>query len=122
MIQPEKSRLVQEVADEIYEAYPFLWEKFGQNGRDRTEEDNYHHLDHLQAAYEMDSVDFFIDYTDWLNTVLTSRNVSTSLIIDNYERLIRLINQMDLVDENEKRVFVHYLENALKHLHSLLKR
>jgi hypothetical protein len=57
------------VADEIYEAYPFLCEKFGQNGRDRTEEDNYHHLDHLATAYEMNSVDFFVDYTNWLNTV-----------------------------------------------------
>ncbi|MBN9655458.1 hypothetical protein J0K78_14340 [Halobacillus sp. GSS1] len=122
MNKSEQSRLVQLVADEIYEAYPYLWEKFGQNGRDRTEEDNFHHLDHLQAAYEMDSVDFFIDYTKWLNTVLTSREVPTSLIIDNYERLVRLLKNMEVVDEDEKQCYIKYLDEALQHLHTLSKR
>ncbi|WLR49362.1 hypothetical protein LC065_09580 [Halobacillus litoralis] len=122
MNKSEQSRLVQLVADEIYEAYPYLWGKFGQNGRDRTEEDNFHHLDHLQAAYEMDSVDFFIDYTKWLNTVLTSREVPTSLIIDNYERLVRLLKDMEVVDEAEKQCYIKYLDEALQHLHTLSKR
>ncbi|REJ10075.1 hypothetical protein [Halobacillus trueperi] len=122
MNKSEQSRLVHLVADEIYEAYPYLWEKFGQNGRDRTEEDNFHHLDHLQAAYEMDSIDFFMDYTKWLNTVLTSRNVPTSLIIDNYERLVRLLKDMDLVDEKEKQCYIKYLQAALQHLETLSKR
>ncbi|MEC3884527.1 hypothetical protein GLW00_04670 [Halobacillus litoralis] len=122
MNKSEQSRLVQLVADEIYEAYPYLWEKFGQNGRDRTEEDNFHHLDHLQAAYEMDSVDFFMDYTKWLNTVLTSREVPTSLIIDNYERLVRLLKNMEVVDEDEKQCYIKYLDEALQHLHTLSKR
>ncbi|WP_226580302.1 hypothetical protein [Halobacillus litoralis] len=118
----EQERIVQLVTDEIYEAYPFLIEKFGQNGRDRTEEDNHHHLDHLAAAYEMNSAAFFIDYTNWLNNVLTSRNVPTYLIIDNYERLIRLLGQITLENENEKRVYIAYLEQALEHLHTLSKR
>ncbi|MYL49053.1 hypothetical protein GLV98_06130 [Halobacillus litoralis] len=122
MNKSEQSRLVQLVADEIYEAYPYLWEKFGQNGRDRTEEDNFHHLDHLQAAYEMKSVDFFIDYTTWLNTVLTSRDVPTSLIIDNYERLVRLLKNMEVVDEDEKQCYIKYLDESLQHLHTLSKR
>ncbi|MGP4061372.1 hypothetical protein [Halobacillus sp. H74] len=122
MNKSEQSRLVQQVVDEIYGAYPFLWEKFGQNGRERTEEDNFHHLDHLYAAYEMDSAAFFIDYTNWLNTVLTSRGVSTQIIIDNYKRLVRLLDETNLEDENEKRVYTAYLEQALEHLHTLAKR
>ncbi|MGR9048921.1 hypothetical protein ACQ4XT_09855 [Halobacillus faecis] len=122
MNKSEQSRLVQLVADEIYEAYPYLWQKFGQNGRDRTEEDNFHHLDHLQAAYEMDSVDFFIDYTKWLNTVLTSREVPTSLIIDNYERLVRLLKDMEVVDEAQKQCYIKYLDESLQHLYTLSKR
>ncbi|MCA0971722.1 hypothetical protein LCM20_14035 [Halobacillus litoralis] len=119
MNKKEKDRIVHNVAEEIYENYPFLWEKFGQNGRDRTEEDNYHHLDHLQAAYEMNSSDFFIDYTKWLNNVLTSRNVGTHLIIDNFERLIAQFQNFGLEDENEQRVYVEYLQTAIQHLHTL---
>ncbi|MBN8235476.1 hypothetical protein JF544_09445 [Halobacillus kuroshimensis] len=122
MNNTEQAHLVRTVTEEIYEAYPYLWEKFGQNGRDRTEEDNHHHLDHLAAAYEMRSVDFFMDYTDWLNNVLTSRNVPTGLIIDNFQRLVRLLDGQSLVDEDEKRMFIVYLEQALKRLHTLNER
>lgn len=121
MKKVEQNHLVNEVVEEIYEAYPFLWEKFGQKGRDRTEEDNYHHLDHLSAAYDMNSVDFFIDYTDWLNNVLTSRGVGTHLIIDNYERLLRLLDQSTLEDEDECRAYMEYIQAALQHLHTLSK-
>ncbi|MBA2175714.1 hypothetical protein H0266_12505 [Halobacillus locisalis] len=116
MRKKEKDTLVYQVAEEIYAHYPHLWERFGQNGRDRTEEDNHHHLDHLSAAYEMDSVDFFIDYTTWLNNVLTSRGVGTFLIVDNFERLARLINDMECEDEKEQQSFIEYLQKALQHL------
>ncbi|MGV2621609.1 UNVERIFIED_CONTAM: hypothetical protein N8J90_10490 [Halobacillus marinus] len=118
----EQNRLARKVTDEIYEAYPYLWEKFGQNGRERTEEDNHHHLDHLQAAYEMDSVHFFLDYTSWLNNVLTSRQVPTALIIDNFERLIRLLEAMEVDDKEQKEHYIEYLQQALQHLDILTKR
>jgi len=112
----EQEFLVTQVVTEIYHDYPYLWEKFGQHGRDRTEEDNYHHLDHLNTAYEMGSVTFFIDYTEWLNTVLTARDVGTALIIDNYERLLRLLEHSDLEDSTEKKVYREFLQQALDYL------
>ncbi|MGP4077959.1 hypothetical protein [Halobacillus sp. K22] len=117
----EQEHLVQQVVTEIYSDYPYLWGKFGQHGRDRTEEDNYHHLDHLKTAYEMDSVKFFIDYTEWLNSILTARDVGTDLIIDNYERLMRLLDQSELEDSYEKKVFIEFLQQALDYLRTRLK-
>ncbi|MCP3028229.1 hypothetical protein [Halobacillus sp. A5] len=114
MINREKDRLVLQIVEEIYAAYPFLWERFGQNGRERTEEDNYHHLDHLYAAYEMKSAAFFLDYTSWLQNVLTSRGVGTELIIDNYERLIKNLDKVDWENKDEKDSFINHLKLALE--------
>ncbi|MFG6148123.1 hypothetical protein [Halobacillus sp. B23F22_1] len=112
----EKDQLVHRVVEEIYEAHPALWDRFGQNGRDRTEEDNYHHIDHLYTAYEMNSAEYFLDYTTWLENVLTSRGVGTDLIIDNFERLVCHIKMMDWEPEQEKESFINHLKLALNSL------
>lgn len=121
MKKVEQDRIVHQVVEEIYADYPYLWEKFGQNGRERTEEDNYHHLDHLYAAYEMNSSNFFMDYTNWLNNVLTSRGVGTYLIVDNFERLVRILEETTLADDEERTAMILYLQEALRHLPTLSK-
>ena len=110
----EKEKIVHKVVEEIYEAFPFLWEKFGQNGRERTAEDNYHHLDHLETTYNLQDVSFFLDYTDWLNRVLTSRNVGTPIIIDNYQRLKTAITLLE--DPEEEAAYQHYLDQGIERL------
>ncbi|WP_079526111.1 hypothetical protein [Halobacillus hunanensis] len=114
-----RDEIVSTSVEEIYQAYPNLWERFGENGHKRTEEDNYHHLDHLTTAYEMNSVSFFLDYTEWLNTILTSRNVGTALIIDNFERLHRLIKQAEMESREEQDAYLSYLQKALAKLSSI---
>ncbi|MBB4825425.1 hypothetical protein HNO89_002659 [Sporosarcina luteola] len=109
-----KERIVEDVVKEIYEAYPFLWERFGENGHQRTIEDNFHHLDHLETAFQMDNSRFFIDYTMWLNQILTSRHVGTDLIIDNFERLRKHIpGKLDSIREQS---YIQYLRLALNSL------
>ncbi|MCD5325214.1 MULTISPECIES: hypothetical protein [Pontibacillus] len=110
----EREHIVDQIVNEIYEAYPFLWERFGENGRKRTKEDNYHHLDHLSTTYEMGEEQFFMDYTKWLQTVLTSRDVGTELIIDNYERLYRHLEGLE--DHDEQKAYQSYLKNGIEFL------
>lgn len=86
-----KDQIALETAKSIYEAYPNLWERFGERGFQHTEKDNHHHLDHLETAYELEDKQVFLDYSRWLETVLNSRNVETALIIDNFERLIDIL-------------------------------
>ncbi|WP_088009599.1 hypothetical protein [Indiicoccus explosivorum] len=88
MNQEAKNRIADDVTDSIYGAYPELWERFGENGYTHTKKDNHHHLDHLETAYALGQEKVFLDYTEWLDGVLTSRNVGTELIIDNFNRLI----------------------------------
>ncbi|WP_077356372.1 hypothetical protein [Virgibacillus halodenitrificans] len=108
MDKTRKDQIVTEVVKQIYDAYPTLWDKFGDNGHKRTTEDNYHHLNHLETAFYMNDQQFFMDYTKWLEQVLTTRNVGTELIIDNYERLVSQMRE----DEEEK-MYSSYLNNAL---------
>ncbi|WP_173915716.1 hypothetical protein [Halobacillus sp. Marseille-Q1614] len=119
MNKKEKAVLIDQVVEEIYKAYPELWDRFGDHGHERTEEDNYHHLDHLFAAYEMNSASFFLEYTDWLNNVLTSRGVGTQLIVDNYNRLIRHLSDGKWENPNEVKTYINYLELGLERLQKL---
>lgn len=83
-----KNEIASATAKSIYEAHPTLWDRFGERGFLRTEEDNRHHLDHLETAYDLQDPRIFLDYSLWLQGVLNSRNVETRLIIDNFERLM----------------------------------
>lgn len=86
-----KQMIAAETAKSIYVAYPDLWDRFGEKGFIHTEKDNHHHLDHLETAFSMEDEAIFLDYTKWLETVLTSRGVETGLIIDNFDRLIAIL-------------------------------
>ncbi|MFG6116967.1 hypothetical protein ACGTN9_17585 [Halobacillus sp. MO56] len=114
----EKQKLVELVVDDIYQAYPELIERFGESGRLRTLEDNHHHLDHLDTAFQMGNSTFFLDYTNWLNTVLTSRGVGTQLIIDNYERLLKWMEKVSFEQSEEREAYRDYLHAGIKELDS----
>lgn len=110
-----KNKIASETAKSIYAAYPTLWERFGERGFEHTEKDNHHHLDHLETAYSLKDEQVFIDYTLWLETVLTSRNVETALIIDNFERLLQILPGNT---EQEEEVF---MSGCLKSAIAVLK-
>lgn len=91
MNEAQKQQIAEKTANAIYEAYPDLWERFGERGYEHTVKDNHHHLDYLETAWELQSAQSFVDYAIWLETVLVSRNVETALIIDNFKRLMDIV-------------------------------
>ncbi|PSL44413.1 hypothetical protein B0H94_10823 [Salsuginibacillus halophilus] len=105
-----KERIVEEVVAGIYKDYPWVWDKFGERGKEKTIEDNYHHLDHLYTAYSTGEAQIFLDYTDWLVTVLTSRGVGVDLIVDNFERLEKSIPGR--LPQKEAEAYLNYLQQA----------
>ncbi|MFC0523816.1 hypothetical protein ACFFGV_09635 [Pontibacillus salicampi] len=116
MKQALQDKIVEAVVAEIYAAYPQLQEAFGERGRRKTIEDNYHHLHHLETCFELRDYTFFQDYTAWLQRVLTSRGVSTELIIDNFERLSRHMEIETALSKEESTLYQHYLEQAISFL------
>ncbi|CEG22167.1 hypothetical protein BN1080_01089 [Planococcus massiliensis] len=115
MNQALKKQIAKSTANQIYEAYPFLWDRFGERGFEHTEKDNLHHLDHLETAYDLNDKQVFLDYTIWLEKVLTSRNVGADLIIDNFERLIGFIEAE--AEQKEKE----FMQQCLQEANDLLK-
>lgn len=115
-----KQQIAKEAANQIYEAYPSLWERFGERGFQHTETDNLHHLDHLETAFDLKDRQVFLDYSLWLEKILTSRNVETALIIDNFERLIGLIAEE--IETEEKEFMQACLQEAIELLKGSNKR
>lgn len=106
-----KNKIAAETATSIYAAFPILWERFGERGFEHTEKDNHHHLDHLETALALDDEQVFVDYAIWLETVLTSRNVETALIIDNFERLQKALPGN--IGKDEEAFMLRCLSNAI---------
>ncbi|VVM34895.1 hypothetical protein, partial [Terribacillus sp. AE2B 122] len=90
--QSAKNAMLDKIVEGIFSAYPSLYERYGENGKKRTREDNQHHLDYLQSAYDADDSKLFVDYTIWLHELLSARGMNEKIIIDNYERLIPLLD------------------------------
>lgn len=99
-----KEKIAVKVTEEIYSSYPWLHEKFGEQGKEHTLKDNYHHLDYLETAFLTQSLSVFEKYTNWLIDVLTSRQVPVQLIEDNYERLV---NHLPHIQNEHQREFMH---------------
>lgn len=114
MKQDLKKQIAKSIAIQIYEAYPTLWDRFGEHGFDHTEKDNMHHLDHLETAYGLNDRQVFLEYTLWLEKVLTSRNIESDLIIDNFERLIGLLDAE--VELKEREFMQQCLQEAIDSL------
>lgn len=103
------------VVEEFYDNYPWLLEKFGEKGKRNTREDNDHHLDHLELAYELQEETFFKDYTIWLNDVLVSRGVGTRMIIENYNMIRKYLKDVEM-EEEERKYYDHLLETSVSYL------
>ncbi len=106
-----KNKVASETAKSIYAAYPTLWDRFGERGFMHTEKDNHHHLDHLETAFSLNDEKVFIDYAIWLETVLTSRNVETALIIDNFEHLQKILP--GTIEKDEEAFMMGCLTSAI---------
>lgn len=107
MKKDELAGIVKEIVAEIYERHPDLWDKFGNFGHEKTYEDNMHHFDNLDIAFQVNDPEVFITYSVWLNDVLTSRGVTTDIIIENYEIII------DKIENNLNRERVGFYQKAI---------
>lgn len=54
---------------------PELFAKYPETGRARCTEDNVHHIENLAAALDIDDVDSFVGYREWVDGLLEARGV-----------------------------------------------
>lgn len=93
--------IIDRVVEGIYRDMPELLERFGEQGRVKCREDNYHHIKHLNSARNLNSDEFFVDYALWLNNILTVRGMKTEHLIDNFKRLEIEISAAEPFEEKD---------------------
>lgn len=109
--------IVERVVVGIYKDMPELLDKFGERGKKKCLEDNYHHIKHLESARSLKTDGFFVDYALWLNNLLTTRGMKTSHIIDNFDRLEDEIKRV--TDFEEKEDYLRILSKGKTELEEL---
>ncbi|WP_456277674.1 hypothetical protein [Bacillus sp. AK128] len=110
-MSPEIELMIDEVVEDIYQAYPELLERFGERGRMKCREDNQHHFHHLELAFTLNNQLVFLDYTKWLNSLLTSRGMKSEHIIDNFARIQAVILGKGL--DGKEEYYQHCLSQAI---------
>ena len=118
MNEPEAlQRALDEVVNGIYQAYPSLLERYGEAGKQKCREDNQHHLDHLKTAFEVKNEQLFVDYSLWLNDILTARGMKPEHLIDNFERIQSAIQNRTTQEQQAfyQKCLTKSIE-ALKHI------
>lgn len=89
-LQAHAEALTTRVLDDMY-ADPFWDARYGERGRKFAHEDGLHHISYVIQALSANDDGVFTKYARWLRSVLVSRGMCTSHIIDNFERLRRAL-------------------------------
>ncbi len=75
-----KREAVEAVTARFYTTFPSLLIQFGEQGRQATREDLGYHLEVFQPVIELGTLQPFVYYLRWLESILRSRNVPTSFL------------------------------------------
>jgi hypothetical protein len=84
-------RISADVMDEIWRDEPFWEQRFGERGRRRMTEDAAFHAEYLAQAIEAADGGVMKRYATWLQSVLTTRGMSTRHLDENFARLAKAI-------------------------------
>jgi methanogenic corrinoid protein MtbC1 len=100
-----------------FEKKPELETKYGNTGREKTIQDVISHISYLAEAIRFESQEIFSSYIEWTNSVLESRKVPTTILIDNLNFLDKGCKQSLRNEDNEVTTAyltkgVHRLQNA----------
>ncbi|EIT87417.1 hypothetical protein A374_00545 [Fictibacillus macauensis ZFHKF-1] len=82
-----EERIVDEVIEQMYSDYPSLFDRYGEKGKRKAVEDNYHHMKHLATAYELNNPQMFVDYVRWLQGILQGHGMTAALLRYNFEAI-----------------------------------
>jgi hypothetical protein len=92
-LQAQAEALTTRVLDDMY-TDPFWDARYGERGRKFAHEDGLHHITYVVQALSANDDAVFTKYARWLRSVLVSRGMCTSHIVDNFERLQRAIAEI----------------------------
>lgn len=104
---------IEQVTERIYALDPSLQDRYGEKGREKCKTDNQHHLDHLQTAFELNSVKVFTDYTLWLNGILQKFGMKTQTLLDNFVILKEELQLITDMPDAKQQMYLSCLTDAI---------
>ena len=81
ILMRDKEYLARAVTDRLFAERPYLLEKHGERGRDKTLQDMRYNIEHLIPAVDLGDAPMFARYIEWLDEMLRSRNVETKEVV-----------------------------------------
>jgi hypothetical protein len=112
-LQARAPDLTKRVLDDMY-ADPFWDLRYGERGRKFAHEDGLHHISYVIQALTANEHAVFTKYARWLRSVLVSRGMCTSHIVDNFRRLSRAIGAL-IPDAERARAILNSGVEALQY-------
>lgn len=77
----QKESIARAVTETLYRERPYLMERYGRRGWDRTLEDMHYNVEHLIPAVDLQEPTMFSGYVRWLDGVLRARDVPTREVV-----------------------------------------
>lgn len=77
----DKEALARAVTEALYRERPYLIDKHGERGREKTLQDMRYNIEHLLPAVELGDPGMFARYIEWLDSMLRSRGVETKEVV-----------------------------------------
>ena len=77
ILMRDKEHLARAVTDRLFSERPYLLDKHGERGREKTMQDMRYNIEHLIPAVDLGDAPMFARYVEWLDGLLRARNVPT---------------------------------------------
>lgn len=87
-LEKDLHELAEAIVVRMERAKPNLYDRYGPQAKDRTAEDVKYHLQHLEAALDIEDPQAFVDYREWLERVLLPRGILMEDIELNWDAMI----------------------------------
>lgn len=95
--------------------------RWGPEGKEKTVYSTKKTLQKLRTCVELDDVERFCNYMEWLTTVMTSRKIQFRVIFDHTEICYKVIKSEWSNEKNKSKKesaarYAHFMKEGLEHL------
>jgi len=113
-------RLAKKITEKYYAYDKGVLRRWGAEGKEKTVYSTKKTLQRLRTCVELDDVDRFCNYIEWLTAVMTSRKIKFNVIFDHTEICYKVVksewSREKQVKKNSAAKYVHFMKEGLEHL------
>ena len=114
-------RLAKKITEKYYSFDKGALKRWGSEGKEKTVYSTKKTLQRLRTCVELDDVERFCSYMEWLTTVMTSRKIKFNVIFDHTEICYKVIKtewskEKDKSKKESAAKYDHFMKVGLEHL------